>query len=397
MKHQGCLEQKIIIFISIAAVLLAGVGASAHQTANNERAAQQPSAPTISFTRVPSAGGGPDQMEPIAGIVSGVNVKECDCKIVLFALTNVWWVQPYADAPFTDIKKDGQFETSIHLGSKYAALLVKPSYKPPATTAKLPSVDEAVLAVATVDARAEKPREAHQDKQSSYKRVIEFSGYEWKVKTSANQIGPGPNYFSDSRESVSVDAEGRLHLRITKRDGLWQCAEVILTRSLGYGTYRFYLATEPQTIARSVYAVLGMFTWSDVSAEFHHREIDAEISAWGKQNQHTGQNQLGQFVIQPWSIAHNIARYHLPPQLPATTHAFTWRPESVFCQSLEGHAARATNRRQVIYEHTFTRNIPPAAEGTFARINLWLMAGRPPANGQELEVIISRFEFTPLP
>jgi hypothetical protein len=337
-------------------------------------------------------------MEPIAGTVSGVNIEKCHCKIVLFALTNVWYVQPYVDSPFTEVTKDGRFETSTHLGSKYAALLVKPSYNPPATTARLPSISGVVLAVATVDAKSEKSGEANQDVHSSYSRVIRFSGYEWKVKASADKIGPGENYFSDSPENVSVDADGRLHLRITQSGGRWQCAEIILTRSLGYGTYRFYLATEPETIARSVYAVLGLFTWSDVSAEFHHREIDCEISAWGKVQQVSQQsNQLGQFVIQPWSVPKNIARYHLPPQLTATTHAFTWGPRSVFCQSLEGHTARAANRKQIIYEHTFTDNIPPAADGTFARINLWLMAGRPPADGRELEVIISKFEHTPLP
>jgi hypothetical protein len=310
----------------------------------------------------------------------------------------MWYVQPYVSAPLTEIKEGGRFETSIHLGSKYAALLVKPSYNPPAATAKLPPVGGEVLAVATVDATAEKPVQEHQDKQSSYKRVIQFSGYEWKVKTSASQVGPGPNYFSDSSDNVSVDADGRLRLRITNRDGRWQCAEVILTRSLGYGTYRFYLATEPEAIAKSVYGVLGLFTWSEVSGEFHHREIDCEISAWGSPDQQSRPaNQLGQFVIQPWSIPHNIARYHMPTHLPATTHAFTWRPESVFCQSLRGHATHANDRGQVIYEHTFTRGIPPAAKGTHTRINLWLMAGRPPANGQDLAVIISRFEHTPLP
>ena len=34
-----------------------------------------------------------------------------------------------------------------------------------------------------------------------------------------------------------LDATGALHLRITKKGDRWSCAELELTRSLGYGTY----------------------------------------------------------------------------------------------------------------------------------------------------------------
>jgi len=72
-------------------------------------------------------------------------------------------------------------------------------------------------------------------------RTIEFSGYTWTVEASQGKVGPGPNYFSDSTDNVWVDSDGQLHLRITKDAAGWHCAEVLLTRSLGYGTYRFYL------------------------------------------------------------------------------------------------------------------------------------------------------------
>jgi hypothetical protein len=397
MKPQHHLNRKVIIYICLAAVLLAS-GAVAVYTAASKEESQPPPAPVIKVTRIPPPGGGSEQMKPIAGEVSGIDLKDCRCKVVIFSLGDVWYVQPYASAPFTEIAQDGRFEANIHLGSKYAVLLVKQSYQPPAKTENLPSVSGDVLALTTVNAVEEKRADSYEDKQSNFARVISFSGYEWKVKTSENQVGPGPNYFSDGSENVEVDAAGRLHLRITQRDGRWQCAEVVLTQSLGYGTYRFYLDTEPEKVGRTVYGVLGMFTWSEASDEFHHREIDCEVSAWGTRPEAAeGRNQLGQFVIQPSTVPHNIARYSMPPQMAASTHAFTWRPESVFCHSLQGHAARPASKQQLIYEHTFTRNVPPAAEGTHARINLWLLAGRPPADGKEFEVIISKFEHAPLP
>lgn len=109
--------------------------------------------PGIQITVVPPPGEGPVEMERIAGVVSGVNLSECECRVVLFAETNVYWVQPYANAPFTAIKADLTWETNTHLGHHYAALLVRAGYQPPTTTDSLPAVGGSVLAVTRVRAR----------------------------------------------------------------------------------------------------------------------------------------------------------------------------------------------------------------------------------------------------
>ena len=107
--------------------------------------------PAIQITEVPSRGAGPDLLETIAGTVRGV--KPQDCKVVVFARTNTWYVQPYIDSSDTLINDDGTWRTDTHLGSEYAALLVKTSYKPPTTTGKLPVIGGPMLAVATANAR----------------------------------------------------------------------------------------------------------------------------------------------------------------------------------------------------------------------------------------------------
>ena len=107
--------------------------------------------PSIQITEIPSKGAGPDEVQTIAGKVSGV--KGIDCKVVIFARTNTWYVQPYIDSSDTPIRDDGTWRTDTHLGNRYAALLVKSSYKPPTTTGKLPAVGGEVLAVATADAK----------------------------------------------------------------------------------------------------------------------------------------------------------------------------------------------------------------------------------------------------
>jgi hypothetical protein len=106
--------------------------------------------PNIQITEIPSKGAGPDALETIAGTVSGVKVK--DCKVVIFARTNTWYVQPYIDSPDTTINDDGTWHNDTHLGSQYAALLVKASYKPPTTTGKLPT-GGLILATATANAK----------------------------------------------------------------------------------------------------------------------------------------------------------------------------------------------------------------------------------------------------
>jgi hypothetical protein len=218
-------------------------------------------------------------------------------------------------------------------------------------------------------------------------RTLQFSGYDWVVKTSDRRVGPGPNYFSDSGESISVDAQGRLHLRLTQRDGRWYCAEVISAQSFGYGTYRFYLDTTVDNLDPQV--VLGMFTWNDDPA-YSHREIDIEVSRWGQAN-----NKNGQFVVQPYTRAQNIVRFQIPSGLQSSTHFFTWKPDSVLCQSRKGQDINAPEGSLVIEQHIFTKDIPQAG-GENARINLWLLAGRPPADGKKTEIVISKFEFVKL-
>ena len=157
-------------------------------------------------------------------------------------------------------------------------------------------------------------------------RTLSFSGATWTVKTSTRKAGPGPNYFSDSDRNVSVDGQGRLHLWITHNKDRWDCAEVIHTASLGYGTYRFYLDSPVDKLDPNV--VLGLFTWNDEPA-YAHREIDIELSRWSKLD-----NLNAQYVVQPFTSAEHRVRFSQPPGLDHTTHQFCWHADSIFFQSL---------------------------------------------------------------
>jgi hypothetical protein len=207
---------------------------------------------------------------------------------------------------------------------------------------------------------------------------VAFSGYGWGVKSSP-LTGPGPNIFSDSPENVSVDASGALHMRITHRDGQWQCAEVILDRSLGYGTYSFTIASPVGALDPNV--VLGLFTWDDDPA-YNHREIDIELARWGNAADPTN----AQYVVQPYATAGNLKRFLQPATAPSV-QSFAWASKSVTFAS-------STSTGQSIAGWRYTgKSVPrPGAERT--RINLWLQGGAAPIDASEVEVVLSNFTFT---
>jgi hypothetical protein len=211
----------------------------------------------------------------------------------------------------------------------------------------------------------------------SFSKTLFFSGYTWKVKSSDSLVGTGPNYFSDSSENVWIDEQGQLHLKITKRNEKWYCAEVVSEETFGYGTYRFYLASRIDQLNENV--VLGLFTWDDDPA-YNHREIDIEFARWGQVT-----NENAQFVVQPYYRPDNMYRFTIQLNGDNSTHSFDWRNNSITFQSSYGHNESWSYTGQ---------DIPPPGKEN-ARINLWLFQGIPPSDGQEVEVVVAKFEFIP--
>lgn len=210
-------------------------------------------------------------------------------------------------------------------------------------------------------------------------RTVSFAGQEWVVKTSSGTVGPGPNVFSDAATNVWVDTQGRLHLRITRTRGLWVCAEVAGTRSLGHGTYTWTLDSRVDALDPNV--VLGLFTWSDDPA-FANREIDIEFSRWG--NPLAASN--AQFVVQPYDVPGHVQWLAQPP-VASSRHGFTWTPGSVAFASSSAQPAAWTYAGL---------DVPPEGDER-PRMNLWLRGGAAPKNGKAVEVVIRGLSFTPVP
>jgi hypothetical protein len=188
---------------------------------------------------------------------------------------------------------------------------------------------------------------------------------------------------------VKVDSRGRLRLRISRRDGLWQCAELVSTQSFGHGTYRFYLDRRVDDLDPNV--VLGLFTWNDVDPSYSYREIDIEFARWGWADDPTN----AQYVVQPYDLPGNLVRFTQPPALRKSTHSFFWLPSSIYFRSLIGHYVAPPDPGYVISELTQTSASIPPAGGENVRMNLWLFNGTPPR--RSAKVVVSRFEFVPAP
>jgi len=107
--------------------------------------------PSIEFTVVPPAEqGGVQALDTISGRVLGAREGQ---RIVLFARSGAWYVQPYADQPFTSVRPDSSWTNSTHLGTDYAALLVERDYVPPTAAVDLPAMGNGVVAIAITEGR----------------------------------------------------------------------------------------------------------------------------------------------------------------------------------------------------------------------------------------------------
>ncbi len=331
----------------------------------------QPATPTIDFSSVPPASdGGSEKLALIAGRAAGARPGE---RIVLFAKSGVgiWWVQPLTVQPFTPIEPDSTWKSTIHLGTEYAALLVREGYRPPATTEILPAVGGDVIAVSTVKGTGEYIRPAA--------RVIAFSGYDWEVRQQPSDRG-GANDYDPA--NAWTDADGALHLQLKPRDGRWTSAEVILTRTLGYGTYSFVLRDTSQLDPA---AAVGMLTWDDQGADQNHRELDIEISQWGDRSAANAQ-----YVVQPYYVPANVVRFAAPAG--RATHAFRWEPGLASFSTFNG--AGASMGKVPVAQHQFTSGVPiPGSERV--RMNLYYFRYAPIPPEKEVEVVIERFQYFP--
>ena len=218
--------------------------------------------------------------------------------------------------------------------------------------------------------------------------TINFSGYTWTVKSGAG-LGPGPNVWG--AQNVWLDGQGLLHLKLSydSASSKWICAGVTSTVSLGYGTYQWQVQGPLSTLDKNV--VAGLFHYSGPDG---YNEMDVEFARWGDASKPNvnysvypaaGSAGTQQHITSQWTQAGGTA----------STHRYTWTNNSVIFKSINGFYNDDTN---LFFSHTFLS--PPTSIPNVAipvKMNLWCFKGLAPSNGQDVEIVIRSFKFTPAP
>jgi hypothetical protein len=205
--------------------------------------------------------------------------------------------------------------------------------------------------------------------------TLTFAGYPWTVKSSTSRVGPGPNIFDPL--GPFVDSSGALHLRIVKVGKKWECSEVILNPTLGYGTYSWTVQGPVSTLNPNV--VLALFTYEDSNRLPSHAEIDFEASRFGN----AGESTNAQYVVQPYQKPGNLHRITLKRSATVTTVVMTWVP---------GRVSFSTDSKHL---WTNSSSSVPTSSTEQVHMNLWLDHGIAPTNGDPVSVTVTAFEFTP--
>ncbi len=322
--------------------------------------------PAISITKVPPYGpGNPEELESIEGRVSGAKHGQ---RIVLYARSGVWWVQPTAAKPFTMLQSGSRWTNSTHPGSAYAALLVESSYYPQTRIEVLPQKGGPVLAVATAQA----PRATR-----FVGKTLPFDGYEWQIRQAPDYPGGTPNIYDPS--NAWTDANGFLHLRIAWYPDHWTSAEVNLPRSLGYGTYRFIVRDVSHLEPSAVFTIS---TWDDADP---FREMDMEMSRWGE-----AAARNGQFVIQPYYVPANSVQFEAPAG--PVTFFLRWSPGAAWFKAIRGRTDRW--QAKPVCGHAFTSGVPAAGPES-VHLNLYGFSTKNSTLRHGTEVVVEKFEYLP--
>ena len=327
--------------------------------------------PSIEFTKVPPAEqGGPEKVGTIAGRVHGSHSGE---QIVIYAHSGPWWVQPYYDHPFVPIQSDETWSTATHLGLEYAALLVDAGYRPPPTLDMAPSPGGSILSVAIVN--GEGPA------TFAPTRPIQFSGYDWAVRTVASNRGGAYNLYDP--ENVWTDSSGALHMKITNKGGRWYCTQLALTRSLGYGTY--ILRVRDSTHLEPA-AVLSMYTFDEWHGDQYYREMDVEISRWGD----AGSKNNAQFGVQPFYVPGNVYAFKVPTG--PLTYSMRWKSGSVAFTT--AHESKNGTAGDLVAEHEFTSGVPAPGQEE-VKLEFYVIPSDKHPLQEGSEVVIEKFEYLP--
>ncbi|CAF3418158.1 unnamed protein product [Rotaria sp. Silwood1] len=193
----------------------------------------------------------------------------------------------------------------------------------------------------------------------------------------------GPNNWNSN--NVWVDDNGKLHLKLSYsgRKGGWTCAELYTNVKFGFGTFRWFVEGAIDKFDPRV--VLGLFTYGGVDGT---NEIDIEVAKWGR-TELVASNYFYTVYPHTLGIAQPVSNgTRISLQGTYTTHQFTWTSDKISFLGQHGFMTSPTENRFYSYQTptAFAPSIPYTSAPL--HMNLWLFQGKPPMNGQTVEIVI---------
>lgn len=217
-------------------------------------------------------------------------------------------------------------------------------------------------------------------------KTLSFAGEQWEVKSGV--AGPGPNNWSE--DNAWVDELGQLHLKISYLNGAWYAAEVYQLTNKGFGNYEWHVSGQLDQLNENV--VLGLFHYQGPDGQ---NEIDIEMARWGD-----AAASLGNFTVYPAvsTLPLSTQRFAVAPTGTDTVQRYSWNSTTVCFQMFNDNGSDEPPLSDKIASWQFApknyrKAIPQVTMPL--HINLWLRQGLAPTDGQEVEVIIKNFSFTP--
>lgn len=212
---------------------------------------------------------------------------------------------------------------------------------------------------------------------TSQARTISWSGYTWGVRPAGTSQGPGPNDWSDSTANVRVQGSDLLLSIAQDPSGNWTSSEISNKRHLGYGTYRWVVASDLSALDAN--DVLGMFTYG--GPEPSNNEIDIEASHWGNMSAPSGSATVWQDAAAGLSETRTFRYSNRPPYV----NQLTWSPGRIHFVVTDGAGA-------TLLAWTVSKGVPrPSTEVPL--INYWRFNDVAPSGVRTMRV--SSFAWAP--
>jgi MYXO-CTERM domain-containing protein len=232
--------------------------------------------------------------------------------------------------------------------------------------------------------------EANRRVEQAVSGPFAWKGFTWTAST-GGMAGEAPG----DPANVVVDANGYLHMKITKAGSKWTAAEVFTTTSLGFGTYQWQIDGPVDRMDHTV--VLGLYPYGPAAGIGGDgtNEIDTEFSFWN--------DEIGDVNVDWGVYPATTAGKHWEKDFrfslnggTATTARMEWSSTGVKSTLLTGFQPIGSNANVIsTFDYVPTNpnvNIPQKALPL--GMNLWCYKGMP-SSGHDVEIVLRDFQFVP--